>query len=149
MVYGDGRGFTARGPLRNGPGILPPPGALPGPRPRRTLPRPLTLSREPLFLIRSSSDIFNTVAIKSVAKLIFFEREMWTVAKKRLSQMGVEIKEKDLHLGFLVLGFPAYFLVDSTWIILLFLISALRGLHCNDQTILINSPLFFPQEKSA
>ena len=37
----------------------------------------LTLSREPLFLIRSSSDISNLVAIKSVAKEIVFERKLF------------------------------------------------------------------------
>ena len=43
----------------------------------------------------------------------FFRFWSLTIARKRLSQMGVATKEKDLRLGFSVLGFPAYSLADS------------------------------------
>uniref|UniRef100_A0A2P2L0D8 THO complex subunit 4D n=1 Tax=Rhizophora mucronata TaxID=61149 RepID=A0A2P2L0D8_RHIMU len=62
IAYRDGRAFTERGPLRTAPVILPPLKDLPGPRPRRALPRPpLPLSL--FFLIISSRAISTEVAI--------------------------------------------------------------------------------------
>ena len=47
--------------------------------------------------------------------MFFYRARFWSlvVAGKRLSQMGVATKEKDLRLRFSVLGFPTYSLADS------------------------------------
>ena len=70
-------------------------------------------TQKPLYL-RSENRKSKFLYIKS--KFLFFYRAgFWslTVAGKRLTQMGVVTKEKDLCLGLSVLGFPAYSLADS------------------------------------